>query len=77
MIIVCKSLLRPHHVDMPSNEEYIDLTLDKHYTALTDMFDSDRMVQIVDDTGNVYWYPKSNFIVLDSYREEKLNKLGI
>ena len=73
MIIVCDNTLMPGR----SYERYVNLTIGKNYTALTDMNDGDIMVELVDDAGEKCWYPKKNFYILQSYREYKLNKLGI
>lgn len=73
MIIVCKHTLMPGR----DHEKYINLTIGKNYTALTDMNDDDIMVELVDDADDKCWYPKKNFYILQSYREHKLNELGI
>lgn len=73
MIIVCKHTLMPGR----AHEKYINLTIGKNYTALTDMNDDDIMVELVDDADDKCWYPKKNFYILQSYREHKLNELGI
>jgi hypothetical protein len=74
MIIVCKHTLIPGRT---SSEEYVNLTIGKKYTALTDMNDSDIMVKLVDDADDRCWYPKKNFYILQSYRDYKLKQLGI
>ncbi len=73
MIIVCKHTLILGHL----HDQYVNLTIGKNYTALTDMDDADIMVELVDDADDQCWYPKKNFYILQSYREDKLNKLGI
>jgi|Laugresu1bdmlbsd_1035121.scaffolds.fasta_scaffold46148_2 hypothetical protein len=74
MIIVCKHTLIPGRT---SSEEYVNLTIGKKYKALTDMLSADFMVELVDDDGDKCWYPKDNFYILQSYREDKLKQLGI
>jgi hypothetical protein len=73
MIIVCKHTLIPGRI----SEQYVNITIGKNYTALTDMNDADIMVELVDDADDQCWYPKKNFYILQEYREYKLNKLGI
>jgi hypothetical protein len=73
MIIVCKHTLIPGSI----STQYVNLTIGKNYTALTDMNDSDIMVELVDDSYDRCWYPKSNFYILQLYRDYKLKKLGI
>lgn len=73
MIIVCKHTLMPGRI----YEKYINLTIGKNYTSLTDMNDDDIMVELVDDADDKCWYPKKNFYILQSYREYKLKQLGI
>ena len=73
MIIVCKHTLIPGR----TYEQYVNLTIGKNYTALTDMNDADIMVELVDDADDRCWYPKKNFYILQSYREYKLKQLGI
>ena len=73
MIIVCKHTLMPGRTE----EQYVNLTIGKNYIALTDMLSDDFMVELVDDDGDKCWYPKDNFYILQSYREYKLNQLGI
>jgi len=73
MIIVCKHTLIPGRTE----ERYVNLTIGKNYTALTDMNDADIMVELVDDADDQCWYPKKNFYILQEYREYKLKKLGI
>lgn len=73
MIIVCK------HRKMPGRlyDEYINLTIGKKYISLTDFYDSGIMIQLVDDSGHMFWYLKENFIPVHIEREEKLKELGI
>lgn len=73
MIIVCKHTLTPGRL----NDQYVNLTVGKNYTALSDFNDGDFMIEIVDDAGENCWYPKINFYSLDSYRDYKLRKIGI
>jgi hypothetical protein len=73
MIIVCKTTLK----FISSEIKFVNLTVGKHYIALTDMYDADMMVEVVDDAGEKCWYPKNNFYILQNYREYKLKQLGI
>jgi hypothetical protein len=73
MIIVCKTTLK----FISSEIKFVNLTVGKHYIALTDMYDADMMVEVVDDAGDKLWYPKNNFYILQNYREYKLKQLGI
>lgn len=73
MIIVCKHTLIPGR----DHEQYINLTIGKNYNTLTDMYDDDIMVELVDDADDKCWYPKKNFYILQSHREYKLKQLGI
>ena len=73
MIIVCKNTPIPGRLE----EQYINLTIGKNYTALSDLNDSDMMVEIIDDVGEKCWYPKNNFYSLEAYRDYKLRKIGI
>lgn len=79
MIIVCKGTSIPARLS-PSNEkyeQYVNLTVGKNYTTLSDFNDDDFMVELVDDAGEKCWYPKNNFYSLESYRDYKLRKIGI
>jgi hypothetical protein len=70
MIIVCKVTSMQGRLE----EQYINLTIGKNYTALSD---SDMMVEMIDDAGEKCWYPKNNFYSLEAYRDYKLGKIGI
>lgn len=74
MIIVCKGTSMPGRLE---EQYYINLTIGKNYTSLTDFNDSDMMVQMIDDAGERCWYPKNNFYSLESHRNYKLSKIGI
>lgn len=72
MIIVCKHRKRPGGLD-----EYRDITIGKKYISLTDFYDRDLMIELVDNSGLRCWYRKDNFSPLEAEREMKLNQLGI
>ena len=71
MILVCKHRKQPGRL----YGEYINLTIGKHYVSLTDFYDNDIMVELVDDEGGKYWYPKKNFSPLEVERELQLNNI--
>jgi hypothetical protein len=73
MIIVCKVTSMQGRLE----EQYINLTIGKNYTALSDFNDIDMMIEMVDDAGDKCWYPKNNFYSLEAYRDYKLGKIGI
>lgn len=73
MKVVCKWTSIPGHLE----EQYVNLTKGKNYTALTDFNNTDFMVKMIDDAGEKCWYPKINFYSLESYRDYKLRKIGI
>jgi hypothetical protein len=72
MIVVCKHKKTPGRL-----EEYRDLIIGEKYISLTDFYDKDIMIELVDDSGLRCWYPKENFTPLDVERELRLNQLGI
>lgn len=57
-------------------EEYkLDgLTIGKKYELLAYIDFSDTVV-IVNDYGSRYYYSSKNFVLLDDYREEQINKI--
>jgi hypothetical protein len=55
---------------------YVNLTIGKKYTSY-DFTNDDFLIGILDDSGDKLWYPKKNFLSLESYREKKLTDLGI
>lgn len=73
MKVVCKSKRQLGTHD----GYYINLTLDKIYITLSDFYDRDLMVKLVDDEGEECWYPKKNFQSMEYLREKKLSELGI
>jgi len=53
-----------------------DITVGVVYEIVEEVnFNHPKIIQIKDDTGQLRWYLKSNFISLDKYRENQLNKL--
>ena len=72
MIIVCKHRKIPGRL----TEEYIHLTKGKHYEVPSNLFfDADIMIDIQDDSGDNYWYPKENFSPLQIERELQIDKI--
>ena len=57
------------------SEEYINISIGKQYEILTDFNDKDIMVEMVDDSGGKYWYPKKNFSPLQVERELQIDKI--
>ncbi len=53
---------------------YVNLTIGKEYLGNNS---DDFLIEILDDSGDKLWYPKKNFLSLESYREKKLTDLGI
>jgi len=74
MIVVCKHRKIPGRLSRLS-EEYINITIGKHYEIFTDFYDADIMVEIVDDSVGKYWYPKNNFSPLQVERELQIDKI--
>jgi len=62
-------------IDIQNNPPWWNLTIDKIYDSCE--VTHERTIYIVDDSGLGRYYPRSCFITLDEYRNQKLEDIGI